>query len=68
MDRGAWWDAVPGVTELDATEHIHTNTNYRSSIKVCVGNIKKKKKKRMVQALRKNTIFIIRNTSGINGL
>ena len=66
MDRGAWWDAVPGVTELDSTEHIHTNTNYRSSIKVCVGKIKKKK--RMVQALRKNTIFIIRNTSGINGL
>ena len=45
MDRGAWWDAVPGVTELDATEHIHTNTNYRSSIKVCIGKIKKKKKK-----------------------
>ena len=43
MDRGTWWAAVREVTELDTAEHAHTNTNYRSSIKLCVGKIKKKK-------------------------
>ena len=27
MDRGAWWAAVHGVTELVATEHAHTHTS-----------------------------------------
>ena len=43
MDRGTWWAAVREVTELDTAGHAHTNTNYRSSIKLCVGKIKKKK-------------------------
>ena len=43
MDRGTWWAAVREVTELDTAEHAHINTNYRSSIKLCVGKIKKKK-------------------------
>ena len=69
----AWnipWTEEPGGLQFVGSQswtHKHINTNYRPSIKLCVGKIKKKKK-RMVQALRKNTIFIIRNTSGINGL
>ena len=65
MDRRAWWAAVCGVTELDATAHAYTNTDYRSSIKLCVGKLKKKKE--WSRPLRNNTIFIIRNTSGVNG-
>ena len=26
MNRGAWWAAVHGVTELDVTKHTHTHT------------------------------------------
>ena len=32
MDRGTWISTVHGVTELDMTEHIHTQCHYKGTM------------------------------------